>query len=370
MSPSKTAVVLGTFLWALCLQAQPPAEVLRTRIVIKDGDKPIEPRGLLRFVPLGLASDPWEWPLERGRLAPVDRSIPALKVIPQLEGYWAPPADLYPSREAAEASVVLQAWPLATLRGELVPSPGAALPQKLLVRFEEARRPVAVDATTRPHAPKAKFRPAELACLIESTGVFSCPLPAANLDFSIWSPSHVAHYFWNKTLTPGGQLDLGRIQLEVGSSVVGWAVVEDGVLAADCKAELVPKTTPFGGEEAEKQRQKISSAVVQKNGFFQIHGIAAGAYDLKVSQEGFSPALASFEVKTGTETRLTEPLLLSRPFDVVFEVTPPLDPNGQPFRLEIFRGPAKGGRFDGTPSASGPFSSPSMRKPPSSSVSA
>ena len=77
---------------------------------------------------------------------------------------------------------------------------------------------------------------------------------------------------------------------------------------------------------------------VNKEGFFQLEGIAPGTYQVEVRQPGYAPARAfPIEVWERSETTVKQPLLLRRPLTLDLSISPPLDWLDRPWKVSLQR---------------------------------
>jgi hypothetical protein len=220
-------------------------------------------------------------------------------------------------------------WPLAKIAGRVqMLEKGSKLPAKLSVTTLAPPSHL-----KRPEAPKGL-----LDCPVDEKGEWSCQLPAATFDLVISAAGFIPHYRWGVEVPPGKTLQLGTFDLKLGASVAGWVVVEDGPLdPARCVARLAPLAASGPRESTGLARTAVERKV-QKDGFFQLTGIAPGSYLLEISQPGFAPAQVSpVKVWPRAESFMREPVHLQRPLRLDVSLSPPLDWLGKPWRLEVLR---------------------------------
>ena len=250
------------------------------------------------------------------------------------EGFWVAEEIVLPTGTPLEED--LQLHPAGTLEGSLVPPRGEPLPTSLSVTLEPAQ-PFRVQRPTETHEP-GHFPRTTQNCPVDSKGRWTCPAPAGRLDLRLRVDGYVSEYRWGTQLSAGESLDLGRLLLRPGASVVGWVRTADqSPLRPDARALLTPITagSQLAAEAAGVDRRSESTAV-DGRGFFHFEGVAPGSYTLRVEHPGFAAAeFSPLTVLEGRETNLPGPLVLD--FPVRFEVAliPPVDPYGRPWRLSL-----------------------------------
>ncbi len=243
------------------------------------------------------------------------------------DGGWSPTYLLAASEARSEQKIRL--YPTATLRGKLSVSAGENLPPELTIRFEQAadtRAEVAIPRST-------------VSCGMEE-GVFSCPVPASNLDLRLKAKGFVAHYRF------GLRLEAGAVrELERGASVVGR--VENGRNGnplPGARIELVAEKMGRAASRAARQRQEqaVLSTEAGKDGFFQISGVPPGQYQVSAKKEKLGESgtrrIRVFEDK---ELTLTKALRVFPPAGLEVVLSNDTDPFGKPWRVSL---QALGGR--------------------------
>jgi hypothetical protein len=207
--------------------------------------------------------------------------------------------------------------------------------------------------------------PGVLSCPVDDRGAWRCSLLAAKFDLVITAEGFTPHYRWGVEVPAGKALSLGTIELARGASVAAWVAVEDGAIEpGKCKARLFPLLAGNMdlGRSDDLQRTAVE-ALVRKDGFVQLTGLAPGSYVLEIAQPGYPPAKASpVRVEPGAETFLREPLILKRALEISFEILPAVDWLGKPWRAQVVRedptlrvAPIV---FDGAASSEGRFAVP------------
>jgi hypothetical protein len=273
------------------------------------------------------------------RLAVRAGSAPSVQLPPgskweisaDLPGFWAPRKNLTAGSAGQPQTLSLDLWPMGTVSGVVRPKDKKSpLPKQIVVKT------LATPAILkRPAAPQGA-----LDCTVDDKGAWRCPLPAATFDLVIAAEGYIPHYRWAQKIPPGKTLSLGTLQLERGSSVAAWVAVEEGAIEPGrCLARLRPMAA--GGTDLRSASDLARTAVereIRKDGFLQMTGLSPGIYALEVQQPGYTPVkVQPVRVDPGAETFLRNPLILKKPLDLSFEIRPPIDWLGQPWRARVFR---------------------------------
>lgn len=293
-------------------------------------------------------------------LAPLTLKLPVgstWEVTADLPGFWVPPQSLTVEASKPLVSLALELWPLGSISGVVkVKDKGIPLPKKLLVKTLAAP-----DLLKRPKAPAGA-----LDCSVDEKGAWLCSLPAASFDLAISAEGLAPAYRWGVKVPAGKALSLGTIELERGASVAAWVAVEDGAIEPGrCIGRLTPLVA--GGTSLESGVELGRTALeveIRTDGFLQMVGLAPGTYALEVRQPGYPPIkIAPIRVDPGAETFLRDPILLKKPLDLAFEIVPPLDWLGRPWRAQVFRTTDRTARpipivFEGAADEAGRFIAP------------
>lgn len=303
---------------------------------------------------------------ERGeplRLAVASLKLPTLslpanskwEVSADLTGFWVLRKSLIVGPPDQPSRFTLDLWPLGTVSGVVkVKDKKAPLPKQVMVRSLAAP-----SFLKRPVAPKGARD-----CPVDEKGTWSCSLPATVFDLVISADGLTPHYRWGVKIPAGKTLSLGTIELEKGASVAGWVAVEEGAIEPGrCIARLAPLVAGGAGLKSVSSLERTAfEREVRKDGFLQFAGLPPGTYAVEVQQPGFPPVrLSPVRVDPGAETFLREPLILRRSLDLAFEIRPPLDWLGQPWRARVLK---PGGRqpiplvFEGPADEEGRFTVP------------
>lgn len=292
--------------------------------------------------------------------APVSIRLPSgssWEVSADLPGFWVPRKNLSVDASPSTVLLGLELWPLGSVSGAVkVKGKGIPLPKRLLVKTVAAP-----DLLKRPKAPAGA-----LDCPVDEKGGWRCSLPAASFDLAISAEGLAPVYRWGVKVPAGKDLGLGTIELERGASVAAWVAVEGGTIEPGrCTGLLTPLLAGGIHPESRVQLGRTAREVeIRKDGFLQMVGLSPGTYSLEVRQPGYPPVkVASIQVNPGAETFLRDPIILKKPLDLAFEIIPPLDWLGRPWRAQVLRTTDRTARptpivFDGTADEAGRFTVP------------
>lgn len=333
----RAGLLIPVLLWVLPVGAEEPPTArvkieLTTRIV--EGETLV---GSLSLRPISPRGEPVTVPIKGVREVTVEMPPHSVwEVQPEIRRYWAGLTRIEVRGPAEMTNYILGLWPKATLAGSVAVERGERLPPRLLVRLRAARIP-----GRKPDVPELTVE-----CPVGRQGEWACDLPATLVDLSIGADGFIPHHRSATRLERDKTLGLGRMILKKGASVAGWVQVEDGTLEpAQAKVRLAPLIAPGGSSGlAERVRSSALEATLDSRGFFQFAGVAPGTYVVEVAQQGFAPAQVSpIEVWAGSETSLTQPLILRRPLRIELTISPETDWMGKPWQVEMFRASDLGG---------------------------
>lgn len=239
------------------------------------------------------------------------------------EGVWAAPSLL----PAGAPELSLEVWPTGRVAGMLLPPQDVRPPREVRLRFASSRR-----LTTAPVPPNV------IVCPVVHTR-FTCQVPAAaDLDLRVKAEGFVSRFFWHRRVAPDQELSLGPVPLVRGGSVAGWIVTEEGEPPKPeqrVELALVPAAQPAtAGEGPGEERDE--TAKVADNGFFQVVGVLPGRYVARATAAGgLRAASAALTVLPDRDSELIDPLVLLPPLDVVVQVSPPAEPDGGAWRVDL-----------------------------------
>ncbi len=280
----------------------------------------------------GMARDPVFVPVAKGA-AEVKVKLPAntqWEVTPEIRRFWALPSLVRVRSAEEETRYILGLWPKGTVGGSITVERGERLPAKLYLKVRSARLP----------GRQVDMPEVLVDCPVGEAGAWACEVPATLVDLSVRAEGFVPHHRFGMTVARDKRADLGRMLLKKGASLSGWIQVEAGTLEAGrASARLSPMVAPGAGlAMIEKVQSANVETQVDARGFFQFVGVAPGTYLVEVQMAGYAPAQAApLEVWPGSETSLTEPLILKRPLRIALTVSPETDWLGKPWRVEVSR---------------------------------
>jgi hypothetical protein len=232
------------------------------------------------------------------------------------EGSWSEPLTVTAGRQDTVHLVLL---PVAEVRGRLRIEDGE-VPSQARLRFTAS--------ASRERAGSGVH--GEIECPV-TDGRLHCQVPAGLFDLRVRLDGFVSHYFWDRELHRDSPLDLGTLELAPGASLVGWVSTEDGTLLGDTATVTL---RPQGADSADTRR--ALTLPIDERGFFHFEGLAPGNYRLVAEKEGYAPApVDHLLIFPGREAKLRETLVLRHPLEPSFEIFPPTDLAGKPWRLEL-----------------------------------
>jgi hypothetical protein len=239
--------------------------------------------------------------------------LPSLESASRFEvscpGFWGPSLEL-PVGGNGGAETSLRLVPAGSVVGKLTAAPEVPLPTALSVRIVRPRSGVG----------QAK-QPLLQTCEVEGLS-FRCPLPAQKLDGALIAPGFAPFYFWGLEVKRSVAQNLGSIRLAEGASVAGW-VVAPSPGPFPIIVEIAPETTGWISDPA-AQRARLLTAhqAADERGFFQLSGLAGGAFRLRAKRADGAQSDRMIEVRDGEEYLLAQPLQLDLPITFEAIVTP------------------------------------------------
>lgn len=246
----------------------------------------------------------------------------------EAKGLWG--ADVQLEAQPGESSAVLPLWPETTVAGGFLLPGRTAAPHELVVMFRPDREDLA----------RRGLQPGKATCALGRRG-WRCRLPAGVHDLRFQAPGFVPRYLWAVSLRAGEVKRLGRLDLFRGSAVLGWVVAADGrKLGPEVTVELRPRQAgPPGDALARTRLAELSRrTTLNEHGFFQLDGVAPGAYVIEARHPELAPALSTVEVVTGKTTEVSHPpLTLEAPKLAEVFIDPPGGPDGEPWRVELLK---------------------------------
>ena len=237
----------------------------------------------------------------------------------QAERCWAPVVSM---GAADQGDITMRVWRSAVVSGRL------KFPDE-----KKSRRSVAVRI-------ESDVVPAtELQCPVEGNR-FHCTVPATALDLRIAPEDWAPQYLWNIQPRADAAVDVGEVKFDRGGTITGFVrIAGGGPELRNVAIDVVPALTPStrGFQEAEHRiRARGQSARPNARGFFEFRQLETGPYTITARAEGWSQARdPDVRVEAGRETRLSDPLVIEPLTRVEVFLLPPLDPDGQPWRVSL-----------------------------------
>ena len=252
------------------------------------------------------------------------------------KGWWARPVPLYLTGQRGDAT--LELWPECDFHGTLDVGQGSALPASVKLWFRPLVGRVSGPVQHEGGHPTQWWQEFEEATCVMNGSVFHCAVPTTIMDIKVRACGFVSLYWWAKSLPEHGSVDVGRVRLKPGASLVGFVTTVTGpAKPAECQVTLAPEV---GGSEPppeamERNRLRGLRTTIDAGGFYAFEGIEPGSYTLEARQEGFAPARhAHVWIQERTELQ-GETLVLERPLDLSVEVCPARDAYGAAWTLEV-----------------------------------
>jgi hypothetical protein len=218
----------------------------------------------------------------------------------------------------------LEIWPAGKVKGQAVFPKGSPPPEDLLLRFHSpAQGSSGTDGRLD----------GESTCSLNE-GAFECSIPAGEVDLSLRARGHVSIYRWGLHVAHRGTVEMGRVQFRKGASLVGQVISRDPAAPkpGSCRVRLQPTGD---SPKLPASASPLPSAPVDGRGNFHLEVIPPGRWEVVAEQEEFVPSRLAVTILEGAEARLKSPIVLSRPVRLEVALSPPQDPDGKPWRIEL-----------------------------------
>jgi len=229
---------------------------------------------------------------------------------------------------AGDTIVALDVWSAANVEGRIATT--AKSPAEITIRFE-ATKPETVEG--------------EVKCPL-ADGAFRCALPATALDLRLRARGFIAYYVQDLQLAPAETRDLGTLAFREGQSITGRVELPRALRGEVGK--VIVRAEPSATMDGERPLVRGGSllpltAILGKNGFFHIDGVAPGAWIVRARHpKQLHAAPVSVTVLGGADAHIIAPLRLDRPRAIEVLVEPAHDPGGERWRIELAREVAPG----------------------------
>ncbi len=236
------------------------------------------------------------------------------------DGLWARPETLFVPETGA--SVTLRLLRTGELRGTLVGSGTEPSPSTVKVRFSSSGT--------------ARTTEGSVACPV-TRGAFSCAIPEGTWDLRLRVQSFVSWFVWGASVQPGTSLDLGKLTLRRGASVVGVVKALDGPgLDRSCKVRLLAQHGALDQQDISRHEKSALEVSPDARGFFHFEGVQPGRYLLSAEQRGYAEArVFPVDVVESSETALVHDVELMKPLTFDLSLEPPEDPYGEPWEVTL-----------------------------------
>lgn len=286
--------------------------------------------GRLRAIPSECESvQPLEIPLSgpwRGTLA-LDTEC-QWEIETEIQGLWAPTRRILKSERPANGFLEVPLFPVSEVAGTLLVPDANDAPAGIQVELQAT--------SERGEEPIAPFR---VACPVQDNS-FQCSVPAGNFDLKLTASGFAPRYVWAIQFLRETTYSMEPWKLEPGASLVGWVELEGDPESTGSlpKIALERQVSGWLGDPTKRRRMDLRrfEGATDQHGFFQIAGVDAGGFRLRVEADGFIPLeVRDLAMVQGQELVLKEALVLTRPIDVEVTVAPPTQPDGEPWLLRI-----------------------------------
>ena len=236
---------------------------------------------------------------------------------------WAPELVVDPGTD-----VRLPVWPLGFVTGQLS-------------SHHEGKPVRQLGATVSLVADQATRGPAEgeaTQCSVTDNRRFTCRIPAAEVDMKLHAPGFAPLYLWGIAARPGERAGLGEVTFTPGASITGAVITDEGS-AEGVEVRLEPVTfTPEGGATDRRLQRTAQSVLVRRGGFFQLSSVPPGTWRVVAGGDDWSSARSDpIRVIEASEHVLDHPLELHRLAELIVVTSPPVDPEGRPWALSLYR---------------------------------
>jgi hypothetical protein len=212
-------------------------------------------------------------------------------------------------------------WPAGQLTGEATAASGATPPGEITVWLE---------TSSAGSAGRHSFR---VLCPVEK-GRFGCDVPAGSFDVQVRLAGHVPLFRSHIQVEPGRPRDLGKLVFEAGASLIGRIEIERH-LKIELQQVMV-EATPSSREGAPGPGGRYS-AHVTANGSFHIDGLPPREYVVVARVQQLQSHPVAVTVIPNAIAELKRPLQVEEPQRITINLTPPRDPDGKVWHVELSR---------------------------------
>lgn len=261
-------------------------------------------------------------PVDSGAATAISLKAGRWLVEPIVDGYWSHER-LLEVVDGARNAVKFRVWPAARIAGRFSVPRDVEPPESVSLQLSH---PGGV-LTTVPDDVAVR-------CSLSNDAEWNCVVPEGVFDVIVRPRGFVPVFRWATTFDGSRPLDLGTLAIKRGSSLSGF--VHDPNVE---RLELRLRPLLLGTAGA-ATRQKLSkpAAIIRPTprGFFHFTDISPGFWVIDAWAPGYAVTTnGPFEIHEGAETSLRDRLALLRPGGIAVTVTPPVDPDGNPWRVSL-----------------------------------
>jgi hypothetical protein len=259
-------------------------------------------------------------------------------VTAEVPGYWST-SEVLTVEDQGDQEAALYLWLSGTLEGRVR---GPA----------DSELPAALDLVWSPSPGEDKGLPSASTVCPVTDGRWRCELPAGRLDLFLGAAGYIHQYRWEVPVRVGELAELrDAIVLRRGSAVRGWVTIEDHGTVGGAKVEVAPRIAGSPAKQGSEDRikaKKLTTEVTER-GFFQVDGLAPGAYLVRASKDGYASAPVSVRVRENEVTEIDRPpLILREPRTLEVYLDPPTPPVGEAWTAELSQVDGHGRSLDVT----------------------
>jgi len=217
-------------------------------------------------------------------------------------------------------------YPVGTLQGRILKDPGQEIPAAVTVRF-----------TPPPGMGEAPS--GSLGCPVDEDGIWRCALPVGTFDLRLGLRGFAPQYQWAETIPPDGETTLPPQRWTPGASLSGTVTTLGTTVAPDQLTVEVrpyavrPTHEPLDQGRRERMGRKLA---VDSRGHFQGTDLPPGEYLVVARAPGFAESVRGpLRLYTAAETVLERSIDLRPPAHLEVVLAPPVEPTGEPWRVEL-----------------------------------
>ncbi|HEX2253657.1 MAG TPA: carboxypeptidase-like regulatory domain-containing protein [Thermoanaerobaculia bacterium] len=154
-------------------------------------------------------------------------------------------------------------------------------------------------------------------------------MPAGLHDLRFHAPGWASIFRWDVTVAAGVTTTIDRLVLSPGASLIGFVEIESPrVVPVEVQLVAASEIGNSGPRQDRLDGLKQTSTT-DEHGLFQFRDLRPGSYALLASGEGLAPVVhGPFEVLSGREAVLAQPLRMGPPLLLEVRVRPPQPPEG------------------------------------------